>query len=54
MEGVVGACTFADVPAPFLPWLTLAGILHVGGHRIAGAGGWTVVTAPNSSPDRTR
>lgn len=44
MAGVVGACTFADVPCGFLPWLSLAGILHAGGHRVAGAGGWTVLT----------
>lgn len=44
MEGVVGSIMFADVPACFLPWLMLAGILHVGGHRVDGAGGWTVHT----------
>ena len=44
MEGVVGSCTFANVPDCCLPWLTLAGLLHVGGHRVAGAGGWTVHT----------
>jgi len=44
MEGVIGSITFADVPGFFLPWLALAGILHVGGHRVAGAGGWTVQT----------
>ena len=43
-SGVCGWCTFADVPACFLPWLVLAGMLHIGGHRIAGAGGWTVDT----------
>jgi len=50
MEGVVGACTFANVPGCFLPWLTLAGLLHVGGHRVAGAGGWTVLTGPADPP----
>lgn len=50
MEGVVGSITFADVPGCFLPWLALAGILHVGGHRVAGAGGWTVHTEPASPP----
>lgn len=44
LEGVVGSITFADVPANFLPWLVLAGLVHVGGHRVAGAGGWTVQT----------
>ena len=46
LEGVVGSCSFADVPGCFLPWLALAGILHVGGHRVAGAGGWVVLTDP--------
>lgn len=52
LEGVVGWCTFADVPGCFLPWLALAGILHVGGHRVAGAGGWAVLTDPLSQPTR--
>ena len=46
MEGIVGSCTFAGVPECCVPWLTLAGILHVGGHRVAGAGGWTVHAQP--------
>jgi hypothetical protein len=50
MEGVVGSITFADVPGCFLPWLALAGILHVGGHRVAGAGGWTVHTEQPPRP----
>lgn len=49
VQGVVGDCTFANVPGFFLPWLTLAGILHVGGHRVAGAGGWTVLTASDAA-----
>lgn len=46
LEGITGLRTFADVPACFLPWLTLAGVLHVGGHRVAGAGGWTAHEDP--------
>lgn len=40
VRGVTGEAMFADVPRAVLPWLTLAGLLHVGGHRVAGAGGW--------------
>ncbi len=40
MRGVVGEAVFADVPRAAIPWLALAGQLHVGGHRVAGAGGW--------------
>lgn len=40
MQGVVGEAEFADVPRAVLPWLALAGQLHVGGHRVAGAGAW--------------
>jgi hypothetical protein len=30
------------VPRALVPWLALAGQLHVGGHRVAGAGGWRI------------
>jgi len=40
LEGVTGAWSFAWLPACLVPWLQLGGLLHVGGHRIAGAGGW--------------
>jgi hypothetical protein len=40
VHGVVGEAEFADVPKVLIPWLALAGQLHVGGHRVAGAGGW--------------
>lgn len=42
VRGVVGEAIFADVPGALLPWLALAGQLHVGGHRVAGAGSWRV------------
>jgi len=42
MEGVTGSWHFAALPACLVPWLQLGGILHCGGHRIAGAGGWEV------------
>ncbi len=40
VRGVMGEAVFADVPRGAIPWLALAGQLHVGGHRVAGAGGW--------------
>ena len=55
MEGVTGSWHFASLPACLVPWLQLGGILHCGGHRIAGAGGWEVafraaLAAGESSP----
>lgn len=49
LEGVTGSWHFASLPACLIPWLQLGGILHVGGHRIAGAGGWEVAFLP--APD---
>jgi len=45
VSGVVGCGVYADVPAVLQPWLTWGGRLHVGTHRVAGAGagGWRVV-----------
>ncbi|HEX4609020.1 MAG TPA: CRISPR system precrRNA processing endoribonuclease RAMP protein Cas6 [Urbifossiella sp.] len=45
-EGVVGWAEYGPVPAGLLPWLRWAGRLHVGGHRVAGAGGWGVEVLP--------
>jgi hypothetical protein len=42
VRGVVGEAVFADVPRAVVPWLALAGQLHVGGHRVAGAGAWRI------------
>jgi len=42
MEGVTGSWHFATLPACLVPWLQLGGMLHCGGHRIAGGGGWEV------------
>lgn len=42
VRGVTGEAVFADVPRALIPWLALAGQLHVGGHRVAGAGGWRI------------
>lgn len=39
---VTGWGEYGPVPAGLLPWLRLAGRLHVGTHRVAGAGGWEV------------
>lgn len=45
LQGVLGHGTFADVPAALLPWLEWGGRLHAGTHRVAGAGGWQVLTS---------
>jgi hypothetical protein len=42
VEGVIGEGMYGPVPRVLLPWLTWGGRLHVGSHRVAGAGGWTV------------
>ena len=34
---------YGDVPWSLVPWLLWGGRLHVGSHRIAGAGGWRLV-----------
>lgn len=38
--GVTGRVEFGPVPAWLVPWAEWAGRLHVGTHRVAGAGGW--------------
>jgi hypothetical protein len=43
-RGVVGWGEYGPVPAGLLPWLRWAGRLHVGTHRVAGAGGFEVRT----------
>lgn len=43
LRGVVGSGVYADVPAALVPWLVWGGRLHVGEHRVAGAGGWRVI-----------
>lgn len=43
LRGVVGSGVYADVPAGLVPWLVWGGRLHVGEHRVAGAGGWRVI-----------
>ena len=43
LEGVVGHAVYTSVHQSLVPWLTWGGMLHVGGHRIAGAGGWRTV-----------
>jgi hypothetical protein len=42
IEGVIGSAVYADVPAALVCWLAWGGRLHVGGERVAGAGGWRV------------
>lgn len=46
VSGVVGEAVFIDVPRAVIPWLALAGQLHAGGHRVAGAGAWRIEAAP--------
>jgi len=50
LEGVTGSWAFTALPACLVPWLQLGGMLHVGGHRIAGAGGWDVEFANGPRP----
>jgi hypothetical protein len=50
LQGVVGRGEFGPVPAALVRWLVAAGTVHVGLHRVAGAGGWRV----NWSPDGGR
>ncbi len=41
LRGIVGPAVYRDVPAALVSWMHWAGRLHVGLHRVAGAGGWT-------------
>ena len=41
-RGVLGWAEYGPLPAGLVPWLVWAGRLHVGNHRVAGAGGWRV------------
>lgn len=45
--GLVGWAEYGPVLAGLMPWLVWAGRLHVGGHRVAGAGGWDVTRLRN-------
>lgn len=40
VHGVLGEAVFGDVPLAAIPWLIWGGRLHVGEHRVAGAGRW--------------
>ncbi|MEZ6141687.1 MAG: CRISPR system precrRNA processing endoribonuclease RAMP protein Cas6 [Zavarzinella sp.] len=40
LQGVIGKAQFRQVPVELIPWIHYAGIVHVGPHRVAGAGGW--------------
>lgn len=40
VHAVTGSAAFADIPAPLIPWIQWGGFLHVGTHRVAGAGAW--------------
>ena len=44
LQGIVGRLIVGPVPEWLMPWLIWSGQLHVGTHRVAGAGGWTVTT----------
>jgi hypothetical protein len=45
LEGVAGRAVYGPMPKWLLPWVSWAGRLHVGTHRVAGAGGWRVISA---------
>lgn len=40
--GCTGSAVYADVPLCLVPWLHWGGVIHVGMHRVSGAGGWRV------------
>lgn len=42
LQGVIGKATFGPVPDWLSEWIRQAGQLHVGTHRVAGAGGWRI------------
>ncbi len=42
LNGVIGEAAYGPVPGGLAPWLEWGGRLHVGPHRVAGAGGWQV------------
>lgn len=43
VQGATGGAVYENVPLALLPWLLWGGRLHVGTHRVAGAGGWRIV-----------
>jgi hypothetical protein len=42
VAGAIGEAEYGPVPAVLVPWLAWGGRLHVGAHRVAGAGGWRI------------
>lgn len=42
MQGIIGKGIYGSVPVSLVPWLKAMGQLHIGTHRIIGAGGWEV------------
>ena len=48
MVGVIGHVEYGPVPSWLVPWLEWAGRLHVGTHRVAGAGGWRMLAGDES------
>lgn len=40
LQGVVGCGTYLNVAPELIPWLYWGGRLHVGAHRVSGAGAW--------------
>jgi hypothetical protein len=47
VQGVTGEAVFGPVPAALARWLLAAGLVHVGLHRVAGAGGFRVEWTPD-------
>lgn len=50
LHGVTGRLSYADVPRDAVAWLEAAGRIHVGAHRVAGAGGWTLRAGATHGP----
>lgn len=46
LHGIIGRAIYRDVPEALATWMHWAGRLHVGLHRVAGAGGWVVLSKP--------
>lgn len=42
MQGIIGKGVYGSVPVSLVPWLKAMGQIHIGTHRIIGAGGWEV------------
>ncbi|VTS04488.1 CRISPR system precrRNA processing endoribonuclease RAMP protein Cas6 [Tuwongella immobilis] len=46
VEGILGTATLGPIAPELVDWLEVGGRIHVGTHRVAGAGGWRVEYPP--------